>query len=138
MGLFTGSRPKKLGFENQKFARDEHRNAWKPNWVSSTLADTAAKNYIAPLSFTGNPAKAWARMVEIATALPRCKVVAKSESYLHLEVASKAMGFTDDLEFALDVKGLRIHARSGARLGVRDFGMNRKHVEAVRRKFASV
>ena len=135
MGLFTGSRPKMLGIENQKFARDDHRSAWKPNWVSSTVAESDTKHYIAPLSFTSNAAKAWSRMVEIATALPRSKVVSKSESYLHVEVASKAMGFTDDLEFSLDVKGSRIHVRSGARLGVRDFGMNRKHVEAMRRKF---
>ena len=46
------------------------------------------------------------------------------------------MGFVDDAEFALDASARVIHAKSAARLGVRDFGVNRKRIEAIRASFA--
>jgi hypothetical protein len=56
---------------------------------------------------------------------------------MQLEFSPKVMGFTDDVEFALDAKAGKIHIRSASRLGVRDFGVNRARVEAIRTRFAA-
>ena len=42
------------------------------------------------------------------------------------------MRFVDDVELYYDEKAGLIHVRSASRLGRRDFGVNRKRVEALR------
>ena len=136
MGLLSGSKPKKMGFANGAFARDVHGGAWKPNWVSSTI-EKADAHYAAPLSFTGKSDAAWDKLAEIAKSTARAMIVEQSKTYLHVEFSSKTLGFTDDAEFALDAAAKTIHVRCGARLGIRDFGANRKYIEAVRAKFSA-
>jgi uncharacterized protein (DUF1499 family) len=53
-----------------------------------------------------------------------------------VEFASKRMGFVDDTEFAQDEKAGVIQVLSGARMGVRDFNVNRERVEAIRAALA--
>jgi len=53
-----------------------------------------------------------------------------------VEFASKGLGFVDDAEFALDGAARVIHAKSAARLGIRDFSVNRDRVEAIRARLA--
>jgi uncharacterized protein (DUF1499 family) len=130
MGLFAGSRPANLGFEDGRFRAD---GSWKPNWVSSTAPASDVKHAVAPFAFTGDAAAAWARLEAAIGAMPRATVVTRSARYIHAEFASAAMGFVDDAEFALDAGAHVIHVRSGARLGVRDFGVNRTRVEDLRK-----
>jgi len=47
------------------------------------------------------------------------------------------MGFVDDVELALDPAHSVIQVRSAARVGVRDFGVNRARVEALRAALAA-
>jgi uncharacterized protein (DUF1499 family) len=47
------------------------------------------------------------------------------------------LGFVDDVEFALDAANSVIHVRSGSRLGVRDFGVNRIRIETIRSAVSS-
>jgi uncharacterized protein (DUF1499 family) len=47
------------------------------------------------------------------------------------------MGYVDDVEFALDEKSGTIQVRSASRLGIRDFDVNRKRVEAIRARLGS-
>jgi uncharacterized protein (DUF1499 family) len=136
MGLLTGSRPKKLGFANGTFVRDQHKDAWKPNWVSSTVA-ADDKHHIAALRFKGDAQSAWAALERALAALPRVTIVTRDEHYLHAESKSKTMGFGDDMECALDAKAKLIHVRAGARLGIRDFDANRKRIEALRVAFGA-
>jgi uncharacterized protein (DUF1499 family) len=135
MGLLTGKRPSKLGYNDGAFVRDTHPAAWKPNWVSSTVKESD-KHYVAPLAFTGDAKAAWERLKTSVEALPRTKVIAADAQHLHAESTSPTLGFGDDLECALDAKAHCIHVRAGARLGVRDFDANRKRVEALRRAFS--
>jgi uncharacterized protein (DUF1499 family) len=134
MGLLSGSRPDGLGFNAGKFKPC----SWKPNCVSSTIdpRDDAA-HYIEPLAFSDTPVAAWKRLTSIVSAVPRSVTVREESGYLQLEFSSKLMGFTDDVEFALDAKAGKIHVRSASRLGVRDFGVNRARVEAIRARFAA-
>ncbi len=132
MGLFAGSRPDGLGFTNGQFKPP----SWKPNTVSSTVAKDDS-HYIAPIAFTGDATTAWKRLVDVVKAQERVKVISERPDYLYAEFKTKGMGFVDDVEFALDAKANVIHARSGSRLGVRDFGVNRNRIEAIRSAFAA-
>lgn len=134
MGLLSGKRPQGLGFAADKFKPC----SWKPNCVNSTTDPKADRpHFIEPLSFAGDATKAWARLGAVVKAAPRAAVVREDAGYMQLEFSSSVMGFTDDVEFALDAHNGKIHVRSASRLGVRDFGVNRARVEDIRARFAA-
>lgn len=126
-GWFAGSRPADLGLRGGAFAPGDGR----PNWVSSTVAP-ADPHYVAPLEAGDHPVPAWVRLQRAIEATPRARIVKIEPGYLHAEFASERLGFVDDAQFALDPTGRRIHVKSGARLGIRDFGVNRARIEALR------
>lgn len=129
MGLLSGKRPTGLGFDGTRFRA---AGDWRPNWVSSTAPRDDAKHYVAPYAVRGDRARAWAGLVEAIEKTPGALVVRRDPGYLHVEFASPRMGFVDDAEFAMDPGGESIHVRSAARLGVRDFDVNRARVERLR------
>lgn len=131
MGLFTGVRPANLGFNAKIFAAP----SWKPNCVSSTVEKTDEKHFIAPLVFSGSAGQAWNKLVNIVKDTPRTQVVKEDANYLYAEFKSAGLGYVDDVEFALDETAGAIQVRSASRLGVRDFGVNRARVEAIRVQF---
>jgi uncharacterized protein (DUF1499 family) len=128
LGLFSGTRPADLGFAQGRFAPGD----WRPNWVASTVAREDAAHYVAPIATSGDAAQAWSRLEAIIVAMPRATVITRTPAYLHVEFASRRMGFVDDAQFALDAAAGVIHVKSAARLGVRDFSVNRNRVEAIR------
>jgi uncharacterized protein (DUF1499 family) len=132
MGLFAGKRPDNLGFANAKFAPP----SWKPNCVSSTV-EKSDKHYIAPFIYTGDKGAAWKKLVGVVKSQARINVVKESSGYLYVEFKSAGLGFVDDVEFALDDRAGLIQVRSASRLGVRDFDVNRKRIEAVRAAFGA-
>ena len=73
-----------------------------------------------------------ARIEEVITAIDGAEVVKSDGDYLHAEFTSKGLKFVDDAEFWFDPEQKVIQVRSAARLGRKDFGMNRKHIETVR------
>ena len=133
LNLFPGSRPTDLGFADGRFPRGDER----PNWVSSTVDPAEGDRHIAPLAFQGDPGKAWARLEHAVSAMPRVAIVTRTASYLHVEFASRLFGFVDDAQFALDAKAGVIHVKSAARVGIRDFSVNRERIEALRAAFAA-
>ena len=132
VGLFSGTRPAALGFSGGRFAPGD----WRPNWVSSTVPPEDAAHYVAPIAFAGDPAAAWAALEAAVAVMPRARVASRAPGYLHVEFASKGLGFVDDAEFALDGAARVIHAKSAARLGIRDFSVNRDRVESIRAALA--
>ena len=128
MGLFAGKRPADLGWNNGSFRAAD----WRPNWVSSKADLKDEKHYTLPLAAGGDPKRAWSALQSVVAAMPRATVVTDKNGYMHVEFASSRMGFVDDAEFALDEKAGVIQVLSGARMGVRDFDVNRKRVEAIR------
>ncbi len=133
MGLFSGKRPQALGFDAGRFTPC----SWKPNCVNSTAdAKSDAGHYIDPLKVDGSPAKVWAALGGVVKAAPRATIVSETATYLRVEFSSRLMGFSDDVEFALDAGAKLIHVRSASRLGVRDFGVNRARVEDIRTRLA--
>jgi uncharacterized protein (DUF1499 family) len=96
-----------------------------PNCVSSQANPADREHYIAPIHGTMDAVR---RAVE---AIPRTRIIEKGETYLYAEFRTRLMGFVDDVEFLFD--GRVIQVRSCSRLGRRDFGVNRRRVEALRR-----
>ncbi len=130
MGLFSGRRPDNLGLRDGRFAPPKRT----PNCVSSQ-ADKRndSRHYIEPLRCAGPYANAWAALKAVVHSMEHVKIVTEKLNYIHAEFTTKLMGFVDDAEFYLDEKAGVIHVRSASRLGRRDFGVNRKRVEAIRR-----
>jgi uncharacterized protein (DUF1499 family) len=77
------------------------------------------------------------RLEAVVSSLPRTRVVERRGDYLRAEASSRLFGFIDDVEFQLDEPARVIHVRSAARVGYRDFGVNRARIEKVRAAFAS-
>jgi uncharacterized protein (DUF1499 family) len=124
MFKFSGRRPSDLGVKDGKFTAAK---TWKPNWVSSQI-DQGDAHYIAPLKGS------LAAVARIVKGMDRAVIVEQKDNYLYAEFSTPLMGYTDDVEFAADAKG--VHVRSSSRLGVRDFNVNRKRVEAIRAALA--
>lgn len=133
VGLFAGSRPDTVGLRDGRLQPPGPR----PNNVSS-LADPVkdADHYVQPLRPPGDPDAGFARLKQVVRAMERATVVRETADYLHVEFASKTMGFVDDAEFHLDRAAGVIQVRSAARLGYRDFDVNRKRVEQIRAALA--
>ena len=128
MGIFSGSRPTNLGFNAGKFAPP----SWKPNCVSSTVDKSDEKHFIAPITYVGSGPDAWKKLLGIVKSNPRVNVVSENANYLYAEFKSAGMGYVDDVEFALDDKAGVIQVRSASRLGIRDLGVTRARLEAIR------
>lgn len=129
MGLFAGKRPQGLGLHQGKFKPC----SWKPNCVNSmTDAKADPGHAIAPFKPKGDVHAAWAALVKLLSGRPRVTLVTHEKDYLYAEFKSAGMGYVDDVEFHLDDAGGLIHVRSASRLGIRDFGVNRSRVEALR------
>ena len=128
MGIFSGTRPKDLGFQDGQFKAC----SWRPNCVSSTADSTDAKHYIAPLKQSDDIGADWRKLRAHIANIRNAAVVLERPGYIQVEFKSEKLGFVDDVEFAIDHKTNVIQVRSASRLGIRDFGVNRKRIEDLR------
>lgn len=126
--MFAGKRPDYLGVKDGRLARARST----PNCVSSQADPSDAEHFIAPVRFKGNSLDAIAAARKAVESMERATVVRREGNYLYAEFRSKLLGFVDDVEFTYDEKAGVLHVRSASRLGRRDYGVNRKRVEALR------
>lgn len=126
--MFAGKRPANLGLHDGRLAPCRR----SPNCVSSQADPADAVHYIAPIPFQGAPVEAMAAVRRAVDSMSRATIVRHEPDYLYAEFRSRLMGFVDDVEFAYDDKAGLIQLRSASRLGRRDFGVNRKRIEAIR------
>jgi len=131
MGLFPGRRPDDIGVRGGRLKPVPST----PNAVSSQ-APKGDDHAIEPLAYRGRSDVAMAALEGVISALPRTRIVVRSDDYLHAECASALLGFVDDLEFFLPPEGGVIHVRSASRLGHSDLGVNRRRVEEIRAQLA--
>jgi uncharacterized protein (DUF1499 family) len=98
-----------------------------PNWVSTTARRNNPLHYIAPRTCPENP------ILRLEAYLRQGKYVVSdvTERYLHATQSSLRFGFTDDIEFFYDQASGLLHARSASRVGMSDFGVNRRRLEAI-------
>ncbi len=123
---YAGKRPKALGVRGARLAPCPS----SPNCVSSDAAHPL--HAVPSFQLISSPQEAWRAVHEVVQALPRTRIVTENENYLHAECRSALIGFIDDLEFHLRPAAGVIAVRSAARIGRRDFGVNRRRVEKVR------
>jgi uncharacterized protein (DUF1499 family) len=120
--MFNWRRPTNLGVKDGRLAPCRRT----PNCVSSQADPSDGEHYIAPIRFTGTMAD----LRGLVESMERVTVIAAQDNYLYAEYRSKLLRYVDDVELYLD-KGM-VHVRSASRLGRRDFGVNRKRIEALR------
>lgn len=111
-----------------------------PNSVSSQAGlypEHPQRKYadIAPIRFKGPGEQAMRQMVEVVRSTPGSTLITQTPAYLHAEMRTRWLRFTDDLELLLDEAAGVFHVRSASRLGRLDFGANRDRVEALRARF---
>ena len=102
-----------------------------PNCVSSQADDE--RHTIAPLSFTGDPDAAVARLKQILARRKDTTIIEERAGYLRVEL--RTTFFVDDGEFLLDRERQVIQVRSASRRGYSDLGKNRSRLEEIREQF---
>ena len=102
----------------------------RPKCISSDARDR--RRWVAPLSIAGEVGTAWRTTREVVTGLPRTRVVAESDDYLHVEIRSLVFRFIDDLELHLRPQKRLVALRSSSRIGYSDLGVNRRRIERLR------
>jgi uncharacterized protein (DUF1499 family) len=108
-----------------------------PNCVSSSpQADDG--HHVLPFRIEGPPSVAWDALKKILLSQEGVAIVEDTGVYIHAEATSKVFKFVDDLGFQLDPDRRLIHVRSASRAGYWDFGVNRKRIEALRKKLAQL
>lgn len=75
------------------------------------------------------------RMSALLEATPGIAIVTQRPDYIHAEAETRWMRFVDDLEFWANPTTGNIEVRSASRLGNRDFGVNRRRLEALRARY---
>ena len=106
-----------------------------PNCVRSERG-TAPSGRIDPLRFAGEPGPAWRKAKQALEAMGG-RIVSEQPEYLHAIFVSRFFRFVDDVELRLDRRAGVIQLRSASRAGHSDLGVNRRRMEALRKRFTS-
>ena len=126
----AGARPTDLGTRTNRLAPCPA----SPNCVASDAPD--GDHAIAPLALAAPADEAWSAARAALAALPRTRIVAETDDYLHAECSSALFRFVDDIELQLiSAEGI-IAVRSASRVGYGDMGVNRRRVEDLRESLA--
>lgn len=120
------------GSESPKFAVRPCPDT--PNCVSSL--SPAGTHRMDPIPYHGSMEDAKRRLLGIVRALPSVSVVEDRGNYIKLEFRSAIFSFVDDVEFEFDDAKKVIDFRSASRVGYYDFGVNRRRMETIIRKFS--
>lgn len=132
-GLLTGTPPRGLGVQDGQLKAPRAT----PNNVHSQAAlfgPEFAHARIEPLPWRdGDGAATIARLRTLIEATPGARIVEARADYLRVEFTSRWLRFVDDAEFWADPAARVVQVRSSSRLGRRDFGVNGKRIEALRK-----
>jgi uncharacterized protein (DUF1499 family) len=134
LNLFAGQPPEGLGVHGGQLSRPPDT----PNSVSSQ-ADLypghpqQAYARIAPLPLRqGDEAASLATLATVLRNTPGVELVEQGPGYLRAQAQTRWLKFVDDLEFWFNPATGVIELRSASRLGHKDFGVNRRRIEAIR------
>jgi uncharacterized protein (DUF1499 family) len=105
-----------------------------PNCVSSDAPP--GSHFVAPLTQHAGNASPFAGVQAALDAMPRARVITKTENYLHAEFESLLFRFVDDVEFHHRPANGTIAVRSASRMGYWDLGTNRRRIEHLRARLA--
>jgi uncharacterized protein (DUF1499 family) len=105
----------------------------KPNCVCTQ--DLAEGHRIESIRYAGTQDEARERLIRIIRQMAQSTIVKADPNYIHVEFRSAVFEFVDDAEFLFDDSAKLIQLRSAARTGYYDFGVNRKRMEEIRKRF---
>lgn len=103
-----------------------------PNCVSSQSGDP--RHHVDPITYTGQRNRARRILEQTVADMPGARIVNRSDQTLHVEYQTRWLRFVDDVTFYFPEEPI-IHVRSASRKGYYDFGVNRKRVEEIRKRF---
>ena len=104
------------------------------NYVSSRPGGSWIHR-VAPFSLNEDPVAALRGLEKIVRSMPRTEIVVATDTRLYAVCRTRLMRFRDDLEFRHTPEDGVVHVRSASRVGIFDFGVNRRRVERVRKAF---
>jgi uncharacterized protein (DUF1499 family) len=107
---------------------------WTPNCVSSNGKPGESK-YMAPLKVKQGEKEPMARLKALVSKMEGAKLVVEQPFLLKYEFTTPTMKFVDDVQFVYIPVMNYIEVRSASRLGISDFGVNSKRLNAVRDAF---
>ena len=119
--VFSWKRPDNLGVRDGRLAPCKR----SPNCVSSQANPSDLEHYIAPIHGSMAAAKS------AVESFPRARIIKSENDYLYAEFRTRLLRYVDDVELFFDGQVLQV--RSCSRLGRRDFGVNRRRVEELRK-----
>ena len=105
---------------------------WRPNCVSSAASDPRRR--VGPWPLAADADSVWRAVREIVAATPRTRIVDEQGFSLRAEARSRIFRFVDDLELLIDSAKEVLAARSAARVGYSDRGVNRRRVLRIARE----
>ncbi len=120
--LFQNTQSKEQGVDENGLFKCH----WKPNCISS--ADINDKEHYYPAFKTDKIT--FEKLATLLKASPELQIIQQDATYIHA-VASTKIGFKDDLEFYFDTATQLCHVRSVSRVGIRDFGVNKKRMDKI-------
>jgi uncharacterized protein (DUF1499 family) len=137
-GLLEGRPRGELGVKDGKLQRPSRSE----NSVSSQAVlwpDHPMRSYaqVDPLRIPGPRAVALKKLRATLEGMPRMRVVSAEDNYIYAQHSTAMLRFVDDVEFFYSEPESVVHVRSASRLGRKDFGTNRKRVEAIRTALAA-
>lgn len=103
-----------------------------PACVSSELAE-GTEQYIAPLHCRGSAEYVLEKLAEILRQQRNYRHVRESEDQVQAVAVTPWLGFEDDIIFQVRHEPERLAVYASARVGVTDFGANRRRVEELRK-----
>ena len=75
------------------------------------------------------------RLKKVLMTEKRVTIITERSDYLYGEIRSLVFRFVDDVEFTLSIENKIFQVRSSSRVGYSDFGVNRRRIERIRKKF---
>lgn len=102
-----------------------------PNCVTSYIHNSDEAHYLEKLNYEGSRDEVINKLTSYVNSKGYLKIIKSSDVYLYIEWTSPLMKFVDDLELLFNEKGV-IHFRSASRIGRKDFGSNKKHIEELK------
>ncbi len=101
-----------------------------PNGVSTEHNDPNRR--MVPLSYKGvsmDTAKSY--LQEVLSTIPKTAIKVNDDHYVHVEYKTPILNLPHDAEFYFDEDKKNLQFRSISRIGIADFGMNKRWLQAV-------
>jgi uncharacterized protein (DUF1499 family) len=102
---------------------------------------TDEKHFIEPILIPASSGDTRDIILKVLDEFSRVKVTETQANYIHAEFTSLIFRFVDDVEFYFpksESDVVRVDIRSSSRIGRSDLGVNRKRMEAIRKKIGEV